>query len=211
LAGTDPGAPSGLPDWTRAHLLAHLAHNADALINLLTWARTGVPTPMYASPDARAEAIRAGAGASMPELLDALHASAQRLADAIDSLPEPTWAATVTSAQGREITAADVPWLRVREVWIHAVDLDVGTGWDSLPAELASALLRELARTVGGKLPDGGAQLVATDSDVVVPLGPGGVVTVSGRVADLLAWLSGRGPASALSADGGVPTLPAWL
>ena len=45
--------PSLLPGWTRAHVLGHLAGNADALTNLLTWARTGVETPMYASPEAR--------------------------------------------------------------------------------------------------------------------------------------------------------------
>ena len=31
--------PSSLPNWTRAHVLTHVARNADALINLLTWAR----------------------------------------------------------------------------------------------------------------------------------------------------------------------------
>src|SRR5947209_4673969 len=36
------GEPSLLPGWTRGHVLAHLARNADALVNLLTWARTGV-------------------------------------------------------------------------------------------------------------------------------------------------------------------------
>ena len=45
--------PSLLPDWSRRHVLAHVANNADALINLLTWARTGVETPMYASQEAR--------------------------------------------------------------------------------------------------------------------------------------------------------------
>lgn len=198
LAGTDPGAPSGLPDWTRAHLLAHLAHNADALINLLTWARTGVPTPMYASPDARAEAIRAGAGASMPELLDALHASAQRLADAIDSVPEPTWAATVTSAQGREITAADVPWLRVREVWIHAVDLDVGIGVTDWPDDFSGHAVDFLA----GRLPDGVA-IRAGDRR----WGSGGR-EVSGCVRDLAAWLSGRAAGTELTGD--LPDLGPW-
>ncbi|MCR8526173.1 maleylpyruvate isomerase N-terminal domain-containing protein, partial [Escherichia coli] len=44
--------PSRLPDWSRAHVVAHLARNADALGNLLTWARTGVETPMYPSREA---------------------------------------------------------------------------------------------------------------------------------------------------------------
>ena len=49
--------PSRLPGWTRGHVLSHLARNADALVNLLTWARTGVETVMYASAEARDEEI----------------------------------------------------------------------------------------------------------------------------------------------------------
>ena len=41
----DPSAPSLLPGWTRGHVLTHVARNADSLVNLLTWARTGVVTP----------------------------------------------------------------------------------------------------------------------------------------------------------------------
>src|SRR5688500_13026045 len=41
--------PSLLPGWSRGHVLTHLARNADALVNLLTWARTGVEHPMYTS------------------------------------------------------------------------------------------------------------------------------------------------------------------
>ena len=44
-AELDPGqvaGPSRLPGWSRGHVLSHLARNADALVNLLTWARTGI-------------------------------------------------------------------------------------------------------------------------------------------------------------------------
>ncbi len=44
-------------------MLTHVARNADAMINLLTWARTGVPTPAYASDQQRDADIEAGAGA----------------------------------------------------------------------------------------------------------------------------------------------------
>jgi hypothetical protein len=53
-------APSLLPGWTRAHVLAHVARNADALVNLLTWARTGQPRPMYADRQQRDAEIEAG-------------------------------------------------------------------------------------------------------------------------------------------------------
>jgi Mycothiol maleylpyruvate isomerase N-terminal domain len=52
--------PSALPGWSRTHLLAHLAANADALGNLVRWAATGQPTPMYASPGERAAGIERG-------------------------------------------------------------------------------------------------------------------------------------------------------
>uniref|UniRef100_UPI002455B6BA maleylpyruvate isomerase N-terminal domain-containing protein n=1 Tax=Nocardia farcinica TaxID=37329 RepID=UPI002455B6BA len=53
---TDPDfdTPTHLPGWNRRHLVAHVAANADALRNLVHWAATGTPTPMYASPEERA-------------------------------------------------------------------------------------------------------------------------------------------------------------
>src|SRR5688500_14161714 len=52
---------SGLPGWSRGHLLTHLARNADALLNLVIWARTGVEHPMYASRADRDADIEEGA------------------------------------------------------------------------------------------------------------------------------------------------------
>ena len=57
----DVGAPSRLPGWTQGHVLTHIARNADGAVNLLTWARTGVVTPQYASWAAREADIEAGA------------------------------------------------------------------------------------------------------------------------------------------------------
>lgn len=56
------GEPSALPGWTRAHLLTHLARNADGLGNLLTWAETGVERSMYGPGNARDDDIEAGSG-----------------------------------------------------------------------------------------------------------------------------------------------------
>ncbi|MGH9095430.1 MAG: maleylpyruvate isomerase N-terminal domain-containing protein, partial [Acidimicrobiales bacterium] len=49
--------PSLLPGWTQAHVVTHLARNADGLVNLLAWARTGIQTPMYVSWQRRNEDI----------------------------------------------------------------------------------------------------------------------------------------------------------
>ena len=42
-------------------MLTHLARNADGMINLLLWARTGIVTPAYASAEARVADIEKGA------------------------------------------------------------------------------------------------------------------------------------------------------
>src|SRR6266704_5264440 len=64
LSDTQAREPSLLPGWTRGHVLTHIARNADGMVNLLHWARTGTQTPMYASPESRAADIEAGAGAA---------------------------------------------------------------------------------------------------------------------------------------------------
>ncbi|WP_165485453.1 maleylpyruvate isomerase N-terminal domain-containing protein [Protofrankia symbiont of Coriaria ruscifolia] len=51
---------SALPGWTRAHLITHLARNADGLVNLLTWARTGIVTPCTRSPGSAKRTSRPG-------------------------------------------------------------------------------------------------------------------------------------------------------
>ena len=71
LAGlTDAQArqPSSLPGWSRGHLITHVARNADGMCNLLHWARTGEPRPMYREPDGRAADIEAGSGRPAAEL-----------------------------------------------------------------------------------------------------------------------------------------------
>src|SRR5690349_5101281 len=76
LADADSAAPSLLPGWTRGHVLAHLALNADACVNLLTTARTGVDTPMYASDEQREADIVAAAGRPVADHVAALLAGA---------------------------------------------------------------------------------------------------------------------------------------
>src|SRR5215467_3321073 len=74
--------PSRLPGWTRGHVLTHIARNADGMVNLLTWARTGTQTPMYASAESRAADIEAGAGRPAADLSADLRSSAVAFAAA---------------------------------------------------------------------------------------------------------------------------------
>jgi maleylpyruvate isomerase len=45
-------APSGLPEWTRGHVVAHLALNAEGMARVLDSRAEGEPTTMYTSDGA---------------------------------------------------------------------------------------------------------------------------------------------------------------
>lgn len=216
LDDTDPGRPSALSGWTRGHVLAHLAQNANALLNLLSWARTGVITPMYASPQARAGDIEAGATLTMPALLSGLRVTAAKLDQAVTTLPAQAWPATITTASGREAPASIVPWMRVREVWVHAIDLDLGLGFSDIPDDIGRALIDDMAALMSPRV-DGpafavrpGAAAGAAAAPIVVGAGLPSR-EVAGSTADLTAWLSGRATPAALGDPAALPTLPAWL
>src|SRR5215471_20227264 len=79
IAEPDLRAPSLLPGWSRAHILAHLARGADAMRNLLVGARAGQDRPAYASPQARTADIANSAAAGAKELVEELAGSAMAL------------------------------------------------------------------------------------------------------------------------------------
>ena len=204
--------PSRLAGWTRAHVVGHLARNADALTRLATWARTGVETPMYGSREERAAEIEQSARASADVLRRELIETAGTLDAALAALDERTWRAPVRSAVGRPIPAAEIPWMRVREVWLHAVDLDAGADVPDLPPDVVDTLLDDASGTLSSKDGCPAALLVATDRDRSWSLGPDDdPVVVRGTAADLLGWLIGRTGPERLTSPGTVPTPPVWL
>ncbi len=208
--------PSRLPGWSRGHVLSHLASNADALVYLLTWARTGVEARMYASPADRADGIEAGAGRALPEQLADLAVAGQRFAAAAAAVPPDRRSCTVLSGQGREIPASEVPWLRVREVWLHLVDLDAGADIDAIPADVAWALAADVAGWMSART-EATADLKTEGCDAIrlgPADGPAGAV-VEGSPQRIAGWLTGRtqdpGIRAGLTVTGDLPDLPRWL
>ena len=199
-------APSLLPEWSRAYVLGHVARNADALVNLLTWARTGEETPMYPSQEARDAGIAQTAALSPPELRQDVLASVQRLAAAMRDFPAERWTAQARTFSGRTVPASEIPWIRCREVWVHAVDLDAGVDFTEVPGDVLAALLDDVfAMWRRGEV----------TPPVTVFAGDrtwgDGAVAVSGPLPAVTGWVTGRSRGEGLESDGPLPDLPPWL
>jgi len=136
--------PTALPGWTIAHLVAHVHFNALALCRLIGWARTGEEATMYASAAQRADEIESGAKESPTQLRQWARESADRFMTEFAALTDAQRQAIVVTAQGRRIPAAELAWLRCRELGVHAVDLEVGTTFGDLPAGFVDALVNEI-------------------------------------------------------------------
>jgi maleylpyruvate isomerase len=212
-------APSALPGWSRAHVVAHVARNAEALTRLASWARTGVETPMYPSREHRAAEIESSAQAPADVLRAELTGTAATLDDALAALDDTTWQAEVRSALGRPLPAAEIPWMRVREVWLHAVDLDAGVSVADLAPDVVDSLLDDSSGTLSTAEGCPAAVLAPTDRERTWTLGPASdaPVQVRGGAAQVLGWLVGRtgtDGVEAVTADGAptaVPAPPRWL
>jgi maleylpyruvate isomerase len=218
MSDADFGEPSQLPNWSRAHLVAHLARNAEALERLLLWARTGVETPMYSSPLQRSSEIEAGSLEKPTVLRAELLETIASLARAVEELPELSWAFEVRSATGRTIPAGEVPWLRTREVWLHTVDLGTGAELADLPSAVVHALIVDMVGSFATRpgIPSMRLETVGeyrqetSDADVW-SIGDSEPSMVRGPAVQILAWLSGRDSGRDLEVLGALPNLPPWL
>ena len=203
--------PSGLPGWSRKHLLAHVAANAGALGNLIRWAATGEPAPMYSSPGARVAGIEQGSRLPAGELMAWLSRSADALEEAMTRLTDDQWQASVLTAQGQAIPASEVPWMRSREVYVHAVDLATGVSFAGLPPGFLAALCDDAARKPSAV---SGPALVLEASDTGqrwdLP-GDAGAVTLIGPLAEVTAYLTGRPHRLTTAGGEPAPARPAWL
>jgi maleylpyruvate isomerase len=206
LTDKDFEDPSGLPGWTRAHVVGHVARNAEALTRLASWARTGVESPMYADGNQRAVEIELSAARPASSLRLELAQTAQALEEALAALTEQQWQAQVRSALGRAIPAVEVPWMRNREVWLHAVDLSAGATVADLPDGVLDLLLDDVTTALSAKPGCPSLELAPLDRSRTWPLGPGEPAqSIAAPAADLVGWLTGR------LSDPRRPELPRWL
>ena len=174
-------APSALPGWTRAHVLAHIAGNARTAAEMFDGYARGEEVAQYGGSASRREAeIEADSHRSATALVELVRHTGARCLAAYRAMPD--WDGTLQWQSGRwPVTRG--PESRWREIEIHRIDLQLGYTPSDWPAEFVEFhLARELPR-----LPERAPDLAVPD------LSP----------AQLLAWLFGRGGA-------GLPQLPPW-
>jgi maleylpyruvate isomerase len=202
----DGDADSLCEGWSRGHVLTHVARNAEAIGRLATWAVTGTPEAMYPGGRSRRDAdIEAGARRAVADLVDDVAVTAQALAPLLDGLTGPWAAQQVEMRGGLMVSPAMLPFLRLREVVYHHVDLAAGYGFADVPADL----LRDFVEDAVGRLraTEGApaVELRADEGDEWTLGRP--TASVRGSLSALLLWLARRDP-SGLRVDGNLPELP---
>jgi maleylpyruvate isomerase len=191
--------PSLLPGWSRAHVVAHLALNAEALAGVLEAAvlDDDLP-PMYPSAESRDLDIEATVAQPAGELRERLLASTTRFAEASRQLAQVTATAGADVLRrvaerhpgGPGFPVGAVASMRLREVEVHHADLL--TGYTS--ADWALPLAVHVIEAMHDRPVVVGDVVVDPDDD---PrhwvLGAGGP-TVAGPAHALAWWLTGRPP-----------------
>jgi maleylpyruvate isomerase len=197
MSDDDYRASSLLPGWSRGHVLAHCARNADGQTRMLLAAMHGQVAVQYPGGDAQREAdITAGAARPGRLILEDVRAAIDRVEDTWRQMPPDAWDKPTGARIGQRPAWQSV-WARWRETEMHHVDLDVGYTHDDWPAEFVRLMLPRLLATLESRLPDEVAVRVETDGREWSRAGVTAAVsadplTVRGSAPVVLCWLTGR-------------------
>jgi maleylpyruvate isomerase len=215
--GDDWRVPSLLPGWTRAHVVAHLALNAEGMARALR----GVVADhtddgrgtMYDSDEQRDRDIADLATADPAEIRGRLMAGTTTLYDAIAAVPEEQWETRIERTPGgRRLRVDALPGMRLRELEIHHVDLGAGYATSDWSVAFAELLIDSMAKRLE---PERSFEVRPLDSRRTWVLGSGEseypVAVVTGPAADLGWWLTGRpAPDTVSCSHGELPSIEGW-
>ena len=113
--------------------------------------------------------------------------------------------------------ATETVWMRTREVWVHAVDLDNGATFTDIPTPVLARLLADITGAWHTRGTDTGLLVKVTDQPGGMTFGDTNAETplvVSGPLAAITQWATGRGThgVTATSTDlPEVPPAPKWI
>lgn len=210
----DPAGPSLCEGWTRGHVLTHVARNAEAIGRLAEWAVTGAPQEMYpGGTGARDQAIEQGAARGAAELVADLADTAEALVPRLEALSGTLATQEVEMRGGFRVPASRLPFLRLREVVYHHVDLDAGFGFADVDGGLVRRFIDDaVSRLALASHPP--ALRLAGDEGEHWTVGEqtnddARPTTVAGTRAGLLLWLARRVPDGVrVDGDAELPSLP---
>ncbi|KGJ81143.1 hypothetical protein GY21_01965 [Cryobacterium roopkundense] len=211
LSDAELDGPSLLPGWSRRHVAAHVGYNALAIARLVSWAETGVETPMYASCEARNEEIDSGAAFEPDGLRKLCLHSGMLLDSAWTNLPGENWAGVVQTAQGRVVPVSETIWIRTREVWVHAVDLNTTADFSDVPGAVLERILGDVVESWSVRGEISGLRLESPAGGVYGDQAAAYPHVVTGDLAALTRWACGRSGSAVTSNRHDSPTAPSWL
>ena len=167
-----------LPNWSRGHVLTHLARNADSHVNLLQSAVRGEVGKQYPSIEKRNADIESGSSRNASELVVDLRVSIYGLEAAWAGANEKVWSGQGRNLGGNIIEISSLVFLRWREVEFHHADLGFGFGYGDLTDLYVRLELDQQIMLWRSRKPMGMTEL----PDIAKKLSP----------SQRLAWLMGR-------------------
>lgn len=210
LSDDQLSAPSLLPGWTRAHVVAHVALNGFALAAAIDGFVHDRPVPLYESDEQRDRDIDELSRAGSSELRERHLIATTQFVDAVALVHDAYWSGHVDRLPGGPAwPMMTVLPTRRRELEIHHVDLGTAYRQADWPADFVVELLDAVTLD---QAPSGRFRVRATDLGRGWSVGDAGGPTVTGTGADVGWWLTGRGTGEGLLSDAGkLPSLGPWV
>jgi maleylpyruvate isomerase len=132
-------APSRLPGWSRATVLAHLRHVAGASVRVVDEALAGQPTAFYpGGREEREASLVVPDDQPLRALVDELFEASDRLAERWQAMSADDWRTDLREPRFGLMRLSRLAPLRLSEVELHSVDLglDSLTEWSDEAVEL---------------------------------------------------------------------------
>jgi maleylpyruvate isomerase len=208
LTDDELARPTRCDGWTRAHLIAHLARDADAMTNLVTWAVTGKETPAYESREKRDADIEATAKLSAAQLTAALEKADARLLEALRTLKGGVEVETVPTLFSDEVNVFSLPARRTTEVIVHHDDLDTTWEWHEADPDATVDAIEVCVLRLQAHPDSPGLHIVAREGEEWT-VGDGSR-RIEGYYEALLPFLAREQVEEGLRYEGELPSLPSW-
>jgi maleylpyruvate isomerase len=211
LSNDEVAADSLLPNWSRGHVLSHLANNARGLSNLIEWALTGIQKDMYVSVEQRGIDIENDAKRPGNEIIaDFLEQSRVFEANLNRLLTGPILSEEIVLGNGSHVHPHEMTTLRERELLVHLVDLDLGYKANDWTLDWSIKTLKSVS---AGKRKESVKFRLLIAGDHTWTMDQNGMTDIFGTPQGLAAWLMGREPDDKLVTSDGSPLgkPPLWL